>query len=124
PLVRNGGQLSMDPAQGRMPFAMPEAVCVPDAPRRLLRRRAGVPNARGSTWRVFCRLLLGTDGGVSWGARDGHSFDCPSRVTHSSGKGRSLRTPDSSPCWRSPHRGRCVVVLNGNVLRESRTMWP
>jgi hypothetical protein len=71
---------------------------------------------RCSSWRVLCRLLLGTDGAIAGGRRDERALDCPARATHSSGEGRSLRPSDRSRCWHGPHRGRCVVVFNGNVL--------
>jgi len=32
------------------------------------------------------------------------------------GEGHFLGPPDRSPCRHSPHRGRCMVVVNGNVL--------
>ena len=51
--------------------------------------------------------------------RDERALDWPARVTHPSREGRSLRPSDCSRCWHGPHRGRCVVVLNGNVLRAT-----
>ena len=60
--VRGGGQLPVDPPQGRMSYPMPDAVCVPDASWWLSPRRAGLPSARASPWRVLRRLLLGTNG--------------------------------------------------------------
>ena len=95
---------------------MPDAVCISDPPWRLSPRRAWLPNARGSSWRVLRRLLLGTDGVIAGWRRDERALDCPARVLHSSGEGRSIWTPDRSRCWRSPRRGRYVVILDGNVL--------
>jgi hypothetical protein len=66
--------------------------------------------------RVLCRLLLGTDGAAARRRRDERALDRPARVTHSSGEGRSLRPSDRSRCWRGSHRGRYVVILDGNVL--------
>src|SRR6516164_4437360 len=104
-----------------MPYSMPDAVCVSDAPRRLSRRRAGFTNARVSSWRVLCRLLLGTDGAVAGGRRDERVLDRPTCGIHSSGEGRSFRAPDRSLCWHNPRSGGCVVILNGNVLTAP---WP
>ena len=47
------GTLSMDAAQGRLSRPMPDAVPVPDAPRRLSRRRSGLP-AAGASARGYC----------------------------------------------------------------------
>jgi predicted metal-binding membrane protein len=65
---------------------------------------------------AYCVGCCWAHGAVAGGRRDEHTLDCSPRVTHSSGEGRSLRAPDRSPCRYGPHRERCVVVLNGNVL--------
>ena len=58
--------------KGRMPYSMPEAVCVPDAPRRLSRRRAGFSDARhgaycvGCCWALMALLLFGGVMNVLW----------------------------------------------------------
>src|SRR5215831_14787240 len=97
-----------------MPYPMPDAVCVLDAPWRLSPRRTGCVNARGSPWRVLRRLLLGPDGAVARGRRHERALDRPTRITHSPGEAHSFGPPDHFPCWDSPHRGRCVAI--GNVL--------
>src|SRR5690348_3511986 len=57
-----------------MPYSMPEAVCVPDAPRRLSRRRAVLSDARsspcaycvGCCWALMVLLLAGDVMNVLW----------------------------------------------------------
>src|SRR6516225_8281743 len=97
---------------------MPDAVCVPNAPRWLSPRCAGLRNARASSWSVLRRLLLGTDGVVIRGRRHERALDCPPRVTRSHREGHLLWPPDRSRCWHSPDSGRCVVISDGNVLTE------
>jgi Predicted metal-binding integral membrane protein (DUF2182) len=126
--VRGGGQLPVDPPQGRMSYPMPDAVCVPDASWWLSPRRAGLPCARATPWRVLRRLLLGTNGPVVRGRRNEPVLGRRTLVTHFLGAGPFLGPPGRSPCRHSPHRGRCMVVVNGNVLTHGppqRTRrWP
>src|SRR5262249_53777831 len=56
------------------------------------------------------------DGAVARGRRHERALDRPTRITHSPGEGHSLGPPDRFPCWDSPHRGRCVAIVNANVL--------
>src|SRR6516165_4877630 len=95
---------------------MPDAVCVPDPPWRLSARHGGLRNARASPWRILRRLLLGTDDTVVRGRRDEPALDRPPRVTHSLGEGYFFRPPDCARCGRRVRRGRCMVVVNGNIL--------
>src|SRR5262245_55481899 len=100
---------------------MTEAVSVPDAPRWLSPRCAGLHNAWASPWHVLRRLLLGTDGAVDRGRRYERALDRPNRVTHSLGEGHFFWSPDRFSCWHCSHRGRCVVAVNGNFLTYERS---
>src|SRR5262245_53529913 len=62
-------------AQGRLPRPVPDAVTVPDAPRRLSRRRARLPVAGVSPRSLLRRLLLGSDGAVVRCRRDERALD-------------------------------------------------
>src|SRR5215470_14064464 len=66
----------MDTAEGRLPRPMPDAVSVPDAPRRLSWRSARLPAAGASTRRLLCRLLLGFDGAFVRRRGDERALDC------------------------------------------------
>src|SRR6266436_2071788 len=54
--------ISVDAAQGRLSAAMPSALVVHSAPRRISSRRARRTRARCSPWQLLHRLLLGADG--------------------------------------------------------------
>ena len=116
PLVRGGWQLLVDEAQRHLSCPMSDAVCVPNRPRRLSQRRGWLPNARASLRCVLRRLLLGTDDAVVRGRRNEPALDRSPHVTHFHGEGHFPRAPDCTPCWWDLRRGRCMVVVNGNIL--------
>src|SRR6516164_9821583 len=99
-----------------MPYRMSEAICVPNAPWWLSTRYAGFANAWASPRCVLRRLLLDADDTSVCGRRDERALDRPPRVAHSLEEDHSLGLSPCSLCWHSLHRGRRVVVGNGNVL--------
>src|ERR1700752_929383 len=58
-----------------LPRSVPDAVTVPDAPRRLSRRRARLPVAGVSPRSLLRRLLLGSHGAVVRYRRDERALD-------------------------------------------------
>ena len=59
----------------------------------------------GCCWALMVLLFVGGVMNLLW-----------TLVTHFLGEGHFLGPPDRSPCRHNPHRGRCMVVVNGNVL--------
>src|SRR5947207_2353277 len=109
------GRGLMDPDQVRLPYSMPDAVCISDPPRRLSPRRARSINTRHSPWYILRWLLLDADDPFVRRRCDERALDGPARVSRAFGKGHSLG-PTCSPRGRNLRFGRRMVIVNGNVL--------
>src|SRR5262249_60017589 len=81
-----GGRLSVDAAQGRLPYTMPVAASVPDAPRRLPWGCIWVSAAGAAPRGLLRRLLLDADGTFVCGRRYERALDRAPRVAHSFGE--------------------------------------
>jgi hypothetical protein len=99
-------------AQCQTPFA------VPDSPRRLSRRFAGLLDAGASARRVLCRLLLGSNGTFVRRRGDERALDRGPRVPCPFGEGYSRWAVDrAGRRSRLYHRGRLdVAALQAVIL--------
>ena len=103
-----GRRLPVDTAQGRLSRPMPDAVPVPDAPRRLSPRFAGLPAVGASARSLLRRLLLGSDGTFVCRRGDERALDrapgtaCSFRETYSRSDGGSRAPPELLVSPRAP----------------------
>src|SRR5262249_60586463 len=96
---------------GRLPYAMPVAASVPDAPRRLPQGSIGMSVAGAAPRGLLRRLLLDADGTFVCRRRYERALDRAPRVAHSFGEAFSIRALDRSCGRRYFSRCRSVVVV-------------
>src|ERR1700747_3569171 len=103
----------MDTAQGRLSLPMPDAVTIPDAPRRLSGRFAGLPAVGPSARKLLRRLLLGSDGTFVCWRSDECALDRAARASCPFGETYSCRIVDRACCraWLYRRRRLDVVIL-------------
>jgi hypothetical protein len=106
-----GRRLPMDAAQGCLPRPVPDAVPVPDAPRRLSQRCAELRAAGASPRRLLRRLLLGADGASVRGWSDERALDRAPCAAGSSGEAYAHRTVDRARRRSGLRRCRCLDAV-------------
>jgi len=95
---------------------MPDAVPVPDAPRRLSRRFAGLPAAGASPRNLLRRLLLGSDGTFVCGRGDERALDRAPGAAYPFGENYPLWTVGRTRRRRWLCRGGCRDAVIGTAV--------
>src|SRR5262249_10563915 len=108
-----GGRLPVDTAQGRLPYAVPDAAPVPDAPRRLPSGGIRLPTARAAPRSLLHRLLLGAYGALVCGRCYERALDRAARVAYPVGETFAVRALDCADFWHCFSRGGGVDVIFG-----------
>ena len=121
--------ISVDAAQGRLSAAMPSALVVHSAPRRISSRRARRTRARCSPWQLLHRLLLGADGIALRRRGDERIVDRRDRDSGTGREGHSRWACDFAHRRCRAFRGRRMApgtstAMNGKPMSASGTELP